>query len=119
MDESAFFKFVKEEVANDNQNFRAVIIKELIESSFNDDIKSGKKRPYFATPPILENEKMYEKLEIANAEISGFDVNEAVNSVKESMKPHVSVNETLFSLTLEVSAESLPEILTICNKILE
>ena len=50
---------------------------------------------------------------------SGFDVNEAVNSVKESMKPHVSVNETHFSLTLEVSAESLPEILTICNKILE
>ena len=99
----------------ENNNYAAVIIKALIESGFNDEIKAGKSTPYMANPPVLSTEQIHEKLIQSNLKKPNFDSDESAKSTLSILKPFVSVNSEMFSLTLEFNAKEIPEILRICE----
>ena len=48
MSESKFLEHVRKLSIQSSDNYESVIVKSLIESSFDDDIKSGKKKPSLA-----------------------------------------------------------------------
>ena len=110
---SKFLQFVKNDVTKEKNNYLAVIIKELIESGFNDEIKAGKSRPYMAYPPVSPVEEIHKKLTQANLKKPNFDAKEAVESVRSILKPFVGGE---FGLTLEFNASEIPEILKICEQ---
>ena len=112
---SSFLQFIKFDMTRETNNYQAVIIKALIESGFNDEIRAGTSRPYMANPPVLSVEEIHKKLTQANLEKPDFDVNEAVKIAQQSLEPFVSFS-TSFSLTLEFSASEIPEILKICEQ---
>ena len=113
---SSFLQFVKFDMTLETNNYQAVIIKALIESGFNDEIRAGTSRPSMANPPVLSVEEIHKKLTQANLEKPDFDVNEAVKIAQQSsLEPFVSFS-TSFSLTLEFSASEIPEILKICEQ---
>jgi hypothetical protein len=112
---SSFPQFVKNDMTKENNNYAAVIIKALIESGFNDEIKAGKSTPYMAKPPILSAEEIYKKLTQSNLKKPNFDANESLKSTLSILKPFVSVGSEMFSLTLEFNAKEIPEILRICE----
>ena len=113
---SKFLQFVKNDVTKEKNNYLAVIIKALIESGFNDEIKAGKSTPYMANPPVLSAEQIHKKLTQSNLKKPNFDANESVKSTLSVLKPFVSVSSEMFSLTLEFSAKEIPEILKICEQ---
>ena len=108
---SSFLQFVKNDMIKENNNYAAVIIKALIESGFNDEIKAGKSTPYMANPPVLSTEQIHEKLTQSNLKKPNFDSDESAKSTLSILKPFVSVNSEMFSLTLEFNAKEIPEIL--------
>ena len=112
---SSFLQFVKFDMTLETNNYQAVIIKALIESGFNDEIRAGTSRPYAANPQELPVEEIHKKLTQANLEKPDFDVNEAVKIAKQSLEPFVSFT-TSIHLTLEFSASEMPEILKICEQ---
>jgi hypothetical protein len=114
---SSFLQFVKNELPKEKNNYAAVIIKELIESGFDDEIREGKRQPYLAKPPISPTEEIHKKLTHANLKKPNFDANEAAKSTLSILKPFVSVGQSkVYSLTLEFNATSIPEILKICDQ---
>ena len=112
---SKFMQFVKNDVTKEKNNYLAVIIKELIESGFNDEIRAGKSRPYMAQPPVSSVEEIHKKLTHANLKKPNFDAKEAVESVRSILLPFAG-GESKFSLTLIFSASEIPEILKICEQ---
>ena len=112
---SSFLQFVKFDMTLETNNYQAVIIKALIESGFNDEIRAGTSRPRITKPQELPVEEIHKKLTQANLEKPDFDVNEAVKIAQQSLEPFVSFS-TSFSLTLEFSASEIPEILKICEQ---
>ena len=112
---SSFLQFVKFDMTRETNNYQAVIIKALIESGFNDEIRAGTSRPRITKSQELPPEEIHKKLTQANLEKPDFDVNEAVKIAKQSLGPFVSFS-TSFSLTLEFSASEIPEILKICEQ---
>ena len=112
---SKFLQFVNNDVTKEKNNYLAVIIKALIESGFNDEIKAGKSTPYMANPPVLSTEQIHEKLTQSNLKKPNFDSDESAKSTLSILKPFVSVNSEMFSLTLEFNAKEIPEILKICE----
>ena len=113
---SKFLQFVNNDVTKEKNNYLAVIIKALIESGFNDEIKAGKSTPYMANPPVLSAEQIHKKLTQSNLKKPNFDANESAKSTLSILKPFVSVSSEMFSLTLEFSAKEIPEILKICEQ---
>ena len=113
---SSFPQFVKNDMIKENNNYSAVIIKALIESGFNDEIKAGKSTPYMANPPVLSTEQIHKKLIQSNLKKPNFDSNESAKYALSILKPFVSVSSEMFSLTLEFSAKEIPEILKICEQ---
>jgi hypothetical protein len=113
---SSFLQFVKNDMIKENNNYAAVIIKALIESGFNDEIKAGKSTPYMANPPVLSTEQIHEKLTQSNLKKPNFDSNESAKSTLSILKPFASVGSEMFSLTLEFNAKEIPEILKICEQ---
>ena len=113
---SSFLQFVKNDMTKEKNNYHAVIIKALIESGFNDDIRDGKIPPYTAKPPILSIKEIHEKLTQSNLKKPNFDSNESAKSTLSILKPFVSVGSEMFSLTLEFSGKEIPEILKICEQ---
>jgi len=113
---SSFPQFVKNDMIKENNNYSAVIIKALIESGFNDEIKAGKSTPYMANPPVLSTEEIHKKLIQSNLKKPNFDANESAKYALSILKPFVSVSSEMFSLTLEFSAKEIPEILKICDQ---
>ena len=116
LNESKLLKFVKNDLVHENNNYSAIIIKALIESGFNDDVRSGKSSPYAANPPVLPTEEIHKKLTQSNLKKPNFDANESAKSTLSILKPFVSVSSEMFSLTLEFSAKEIPEILKICEQ---
>ena len=112
---SKFLQFVKNDVTKEKNNYLAVIIKELIESGFNDEIRAGKSRPYMAQPPVSSVEEIHKKLTQANLKKPNFDAKEAVESVRSILLPFAG-GGSKFSLTLIFSASEIPEILKICEQ---
>ena len=112
---SSFLQFVKFDMTRETNNYQAVIIKALIESGFNDEIRAGTSRPSMANPPVSSAEEIHKKLTQANLEKPDFDVNEAVKIAQQSLEPFVSFT-TSIHLTLEYSASEIPEILKICEQ---
>ena len=112
---SSFLQFVKFDMTRETNNYQAVIIKALIESGFNDEIRAGTSRPRITKPPELPVEEIHKKLTQANLEKPDFDVNEAVKIAQQSLEPFVSFT-TSIQLTLEYSASEIPEILKICEQ---
>ena len=64
----------------------------------------------------MSTKELCEKLILSNLEKSNFDVNEALKSLQSSDIPYVSIGKDNVSLTLEFSANNIPEIIKICNK---
>ena len=112
---SSFLQFVKFDMTRETNNYQAVIIKALIESGFNDEIRAGTSRPRITKPQELPVEEIHKKLTQANLEKPDFDVNEAVKIAQQSLEPFVSFT-TSIHLTLEFSASEMPEILKICEQ---
>ena len=112
---SSFLQLVKFDMTRETNNYQAVIIKALIESGFNDEIRAGTSRPYAANPPVSSAEEIHKKLTQANLEKPDFDVNEAVKIAQQSLGPFVGFS-TSFSLTLDFNASEIPEILKICEQ---
>ena len=112
----SFPQFVRNDMIKENNNYAAVIIKALIESGFNDEIKAGKSTPYMANPPVLSAEEIHKKLTQSNLKKPNFDANESAKYALSMLKPFVSANSEMFSLTLEFSAKEIPEILKICEQ---
>jgi hypothetical protein len=109
---SLFLQFVKHDMVQEtNNNYQPVIIKALVESGFEGEIRSR-----MAKPPFLSIEEMHKKLTQANLGKPDFDVQEAVKTAIRSLKPFVSVSPTAFGLRLEFSAAEIPEILEICER---
>ena len=113
---SSFPQFVKNDMIKENNNYAAVVIKALIESGFNDEIKAGKSAPYMANPPVLSAEEIHKKLTQSNLKKPNFDANESAKYALSILKPFVSASSEMFSLTLEFSAKEIPEILKICEQ---
>ena len=113
---SKFLQFVNNDVTKEKNNYLAVIIKALIESGFNDEIKAGKSAPHMANPPVLSFEEIHKKLTQSNLKKPNFDSNESAKSTLSILKPFVSVGSEMFSLTLEFNAKEIPEILKICEQ---
>ena len=113
---SSFPQFVKNDMIKENNNYAAVVIKALIESGFNDEIKAGKSTPHMANPPVLSTEQIHKKLIQSNLKKPNFYANESAKYALSILKPFVSVSSEMFSLTLEFSAKEIPEILKICEQ---
>jgi len=116
MSSPTFLEYVKNSMPNETNNYQAVMFKACIESGFNNDIREGKSKPYAANPPVVSTKELCEKLILSNLEKSNFDVNEALKSLQSSDIPYVSIGKDNVSLTLEFSANNIPEIIKICNK---
>ena len=112
---SSFLQFVKFDMTLETNNYQAVIIKALIESGFNDEIRAGTSRPRITKSQESSYEEIHKKLTQANLEKPDFDVNEAVKIAQQSLGPFVSFT-TSIQLTLEYSASEIPEILKICEQ---
>ena len=74
----------------ENNNYAAVVIKALIASGFNDEIKAGKSAPYMANPPVLSAEGIHKKLTQSNLKKTNFDANESAKYALSILKPFVS-----------------------------
>jgi hypothetical protein len=116
LNHSKLLQFVKNDLVHEKNNYSAIIIKALIESGFNDEIRSGKSSPYAANPPVLSTEEIHKKIIQANLGTPNFDVNDAVNISMPILKPFVTISSNAFSLTLEFNAKEIPEILKICDQ---
>ena len=116
MSSLSFFEYVKTRMPNESNNYQAVMFKACIESGFDDEIKEGKSKPYAAKPPVVSTKELREKLVLSNLEKPNFDVDEALKSLQSSDIPYVSIGKDNVSLTLEFSANNIPEIIKICNK---
>ena len=116
MSSPSFLEYVKTRMQNESNNYQAVMFKACIESGFNDEIKEGKSKPYAAKPPVVSIKELREKLVLSNLEKPNFDINEALKSLQLSSIPYVSFGKDNVSLTLEFSANNIPEIIKICNK---
>ena len=116
MSSPTFLEYVKNSMPNETNNYQAVMFKACIESGFNDDIREGKSKPSAANPPVVSTKELREKLILSNLEKPNFDVNEALKTLQSSDIPYVSIGKDNVSLTLEFSANNIPEIIKICNK---
>ena len=112
---SSFLQFVKFDMTRETNNYQAVIIKALIESGVDYEIRDGTSRPRITKSQELPVEEIHKKLTQANLEKPDFDVNEAVKIAQQSLEPFVSFT-TSIHLTLEYSASEIPEILKICEQ---
>ena len=113
---SSFLQFVKYDLTREQNNFSAVIIKELIESGFDHKIRTGKSKPYMAKPPMLSVKEIYKKLTQSNSEKLNLDAVKTVKSTLSFLRPFVYGGPEKYCLTLEFSAREIPTLLKICNQ---
>ena len=120
MSESKFLEHVRKSSIQSSNNYQFVIIKSLIESSFDDDVKSGKRTPHAANPPVLSASKIHSELKKANSNNVSFEPEIAVQIASKSLGNFLSISENgIFSLTLEFNRNEIPKILEICNQIID